>query len=108
LFDGDLESLVRSWAINPMALHFDFPAPRTMQVVKLRIGGAATTIQFRAWRAGREVPIEGVMHLPEAPRPRDIQYDFQEPLGVTRLWIDVQNTNDPPSGHVHLWEVSFH
>jgi hypothetical protein len=107
LFDSNPDTLVRSWAINPMQLHFDFPAPRSIKSVIFRIGGTATTINIQAWRVGERAPFEATLNLPEEPRPRDARYDFETPVDVTRLWVDIKNTNDPPDGHVHLWEVTF-
>jgi hypothetical protein len=107
LFDGDPNTITRSWAINPLKLHFDFPAPRSLKTVVFRIGGAATTIHLRAWPVGQEAPLDVTIDLPEEPRPRDAQYDFPSPVDVTRLWIDIANTNDPPEGHVHVWEVTL-
>jgi hypothetical protein len=41
------------------------------------------------------------------PLPHDLPVDFPAQMNVTRLEIQVKNTNDPPDGFVHLWEVSF-
>jgi hypothetical protein len=107
IFDGSLDTLVRTEAINPMQMTFDFPAPRQVKTVLLHVGGAATSVHLRAWQADQALPTDLTAAASEAPRPRDIQLNLPAPVAMTRLWIEIQNTNDPPDGHVHVWEVTF-
>lgn len=107
LFDGDSHTLVRTFAVNPMQLIFDFPSPRQLESLTLRIGGSATRLTIRAWSDGLPEPVELVRNFAEAPMPRDIQFDLPGSQAITRLGIEVLNANDPSDGHVHLWEVTF-
>ncbi len=107
MFDGSRDTLVRTWAINPMQLSFDFPDPYPMGTIVVNVGGTATTFHLKVWPAGQDVPIEITRQAPEAPRPRDVQLDLPARSNVTRLELSIQNTNDPPDGHVHVWEITF-
>lgn len=107
LFDGDRDSLARTWAINPMQLAFDFPKPYPMKGVLVRVGGAATTFRLKVWHTGRVDAVEINQAVPEDPRPRDVRLDFPAQWNVIRLEMEIMNTNDPPDGHVHVWEVIF-
>jgi hypothetical protein len=107
LFDGSRDTLVRTWAINPMQLAFDFDEPYPMQTIFVHIGGTATTFHLKVWVAGQDTLTEISRDVPESPRPRDVMFDLPARQGVTRLEISIQNTNDPPGGHVHVWEVTL-
>jgi hypothetical protein len=107
LFDGKTDTLVRTSAINPMQLTFHFPAPLSIQSVILHVGGAATTAHLQVWPVGQETPVKMDLSVTEAPLPRDIQFNFPSQVTAARLSLDIQNTNDPPDGHVHVWEVTF-
>lgn len=107
LFDGNPNTLVRSWAINPMILDVEFDTPRETQSASLWIGGSATTITVQVWGEGWEEPVTIQRVLVEAPRPREAVVDFGSTIKVRRVRIEVLNTHDTPEGHVHLWEVTF-
>lgn len=107
LFDGSRDSLVRTYAINPMLLTFDFFNPVPMNAVIAHVGGTATTFHLKVWHDGLESPAEINHNAPEDPRPRDVALDFPARWNVTRIEMEIKNTNDPPDGHVHVWEVIF-
>ncbi len=107
LFDGDPHTLVRTFAVNPLQLIFDFPSPRRLESLTLRIGGSATRLSVRAWSEGLAEPVELVRQFAESPMPRDVQVDLPGSQAITRLYIEVLNANDPSDGHVHLWEITF-
>jgi hypothetical protein len=107
LFDGDPYSMARSWAINPMVLGMEFLPPRPLEGLSLRIGGAATTIEISVWMEDQPEPVALERSLDEAPVLRDVHFDFPQPGRVARLEIRIKNTNDPPDGYVHLWEIDL-
>jgi hypothetical protein len=107
LFDGKPATLVRTWAVNPMQLDFEFERPKALRSVKLQIGGTATTLTLKVWAVGQNTPVELKRVLEETPRPREVILDLPNAIEVDRIQIEVMNTNDLPDGHVHLWEVSW-
>ncbi len=107
LFDGDRTSLVRTFEANPMKLEL-FPA--TTQVVSeitLRIGGTASTLDIMITPADGSEPIILNKVVPESNDIRDILFELQRPITISRLSISVLNTNDLEPSHVHVWEVGI-
>jgi hypothetical protein len=107
LFDANTNTLIRSWALNPLLLDFTFPAPRPFDQVSLRIGGTATTIRLMLWSEDGQVPIEINRQEEETVLPRNIALDLPAGKRYTRVLVTVFNTFDPDDGHVHLWEINF-
>lgn len=108
LYDGDPTTLVRTWAVNPMQLIFDFPFPRELRQVDLQVGGTATGIEIRVKYEGQSDVLFLPQYLAEAPLPRIASFHLPQGGKVEQIAITIQNVNDPADGHVHLWEVSFH
>ncbi len=108
LYDGDPTTLVRTWAVNPMQLVFDFPFPRELKQVELQVGGTATGIEMMVKYEGQSDIHFFPQFLAEAPLPRIASFDLPAGGKVEQIAITIKNVNDPADGHVHLWEVSFH
>jgi hypothetical protein len=107
LFDGDPHTLVRTYSVNPMYLVFDFPYPRPVESLTVRIGGTATRLTVRFWPEGQDEPVELVRGVEEATMPRDIVIDLPGARQVRRIMVEILNVNDTSDGHVHVWEVTF-
>jgi hypothetical protein len=107
IFDGDPNTLVRTWAINPMEINLDFPQEHLMNAVTLRIGGANSKIYAKVWRKGSSVPFEIGQSFPQSPNPRDVTLSLPAQISATRLWLSIVNADDPPDGYVHLWEITL-
>lgn len=108
VFDGDPDTLVRSWAVNPMQVGMQFPSPRLTQTIAVRVGGTATKVQILAWVENAQAPLTFNRELAEQALPRTALFDLPPGSKITTIQIEIENTNDPPDGHVHLWEISFH
>jgi hypothetical protein len=107
IFDRDPATLVRTWAVNPMRLELDFPQPREWKQVSFRVGGTATRIQLEIWMEGQEEPVAIDRDVEEEPLPRVVVFEIPGGGRVVRVTAVISNTNDPPDGHVHVWEVTF-
>lgn len=107
LFDEDPGTLVRSEAINPLLLDFDFSSARTMQAVEVVVGGTPTRVKVDVWVDGQPEPLTFEQELGEEPLPRTVTVDLQGQRTLHRLRIEVTNLNDPPEGHVHVWDIDF-
>ena len=107
IFDGNLNSLIRTAAANPLKLQIDFPAPHRMSSLTLNIGGTATTLDVAVQVAGEAAARNYHQQIGEDPLPRPLTVNLGGPLDVTSLFIKLKNTNDPEPGHVHLWEISW-
>jgi hypothetical protein len=106
LFDGNPASVFRTEQANPLHLQIDFPEPRSLQAITLRVGGVPTRVTARLSNPGQE-PRELSQELSEQPAPREVTLDFGAPVLASRVEIDIQNTRDGEPAHVHAWEVTF-
>ena len=107
LFDGDLNTLIRSAAANPLKLQIDFPTVQRMDEVSLRIGGTASTLDVYVQVPGEDSARTYHLEFNEDPLPRTISVDFRVPLEARSIFIKLKNTYDPEPGHVHLWEITW-
>ncbi len=107
IFDGNPDSMARSLAANPLHLQIDFPTPRVLNAIVLRVGSTATTFELSLQVLGEEQPRVLLRQLAESSVLRDFEIPFSEPLSISQVYITIKNTNDPEPGHVHLWEVTF-
>ncbi len=107
IFDGDPATLVRTWAVNPMHIEINFPQPQEWTQVSFQVGGTATRIQLAIWFEGREEPVMLAREVDERSLPRVVALEIPGGGKVTRVSAEISNINDPPEGHVHVWEVTF-
>ncbi|HEX9018233.1 MAG TPA: hypothetical protein VF806_03555, partial [Anaerolineaceae bacterium] len=107
IFSRDPAALIRSAAINPMQLTFDFSTPRHIRGIMMRVGGMAMDITVQVGMAGKSVPLLQEKHLSEVTEMREVTFDFPSTLAANRLVVVIENTNEPPEGNVHLWHVEF-
>jgi 4-amino-4-deoxy-L-arabinose transferase-like glycosyltransferase len=107
LFDGNLGTLVRTWSVNPMRLTFDFPSPRVIKSLSVGIGGTATQVDVHIWQEGVKEPVQISQKLEEVSMPRILELNLPDDRKIVHLEIEISNINDPPDGHVHVWEVTF-
>jgi hypothetical protein len=107
LFDGNLDSVIRSRAANPLVVKIEFPVPRQMSGFVVQIGGAASILDVAAEIDGASQLYQWRRQVDMAPNPRPLALDFEGTLPVKRLEIRLKNTIDPEPSHVHLWELAF-
>jgi hypothetical protein len=107
IFKDGSGGLVRTAAINPMRLELDFPTPWDIRGIMVRVGGMAMDMTVQAWMEGQAAPLSLSKHLPEAAELREVSFDFPAAGKIQRLVVEIKNTNDPPEGHVHLWQLQL-
>jgi 4-amino-4-deoxy-L-arabinose transferase-like glycosyltransferase len=107
LFDGDDLSLVRSLEANPLQVNLEWDAPREIERILVRIGGATTTLNLEGFNASGERIFDQAYEIAQDPNPRTITVDLPGRLSLSRLEIDVKNTYDSEPSHVHLWEITL-
>ena len=107
IFDGDLDTFIRTLAANPLELQIEFDSPRRMKGLLLQIGGTASILDVSADVAGSNLPSQWRRQVGDVPQPRLLALDFEGELDVLRLNIHLKNTRDNEPAHVHLWELIF-
>jgi len=103
-FDGDTTTLIRTLEANPMKVQITFPLPIRVTRVRVVVGGTPTRVKVSAL-AGGENLAELMQQVGASAKKRELVLSLQEPLTVDSLVIEVLNSNDGETAHVHLWEV---
>ncbi len=104
-FDGNEDTLIRSLEANPLRIELTLPAARTLNAIRVRVGGVATRLTVKAYAPGSQTAQEFSQEVPSSPAPRNIDLTFPAALEADRLVIEVLSVNDQEPAHVHLWEV---
>ncbi|HZW03699.1 MAG TPA: hypothetical protein VFF68_07225, partial [Anaerolineaceae bacterium] len=107
VFDGDPFTLIRTAEANPLQLTVEFPAPRALTAVEVRVGGTPTLVVVRACPPGTNSCLEQSVEVGETPHPREVLVEFATPVTADRVAVDVLSVRDGEPAHVHLWEVTF-
>jgi 4-amino-4-deoxy-L-arabinose transferase-like glycosyltransferase len=106
LFDGDENSLVRSFEANPLRIQLDFPEPRSAAGLSIKVGGTPTRIGVVLQDANGEVLLEVDERVEEQTIPRFVDLEWPV-VAVSRISISVTSLDVGEPAHVHLWEVTL-
>ena len=107
LFDGNLTSLIRTMEANPLHLELLFTSPRTLQGLRLQIGGTPTDATITLTPADGSAAKVFQQKAGGESAPHSMDFDFGGSINVSQMVIEVHNTNDGEPAHVHLWEVAL-
>lgn len=108
MFDGDPNTLSRTFEANPAIVELDFLHPKTITGLSMIIG--STEVEIKAWlyeERGAQ-PIEysgrfrGTLDQPE------ISLDFGEPVTARIVRLEVRDIHQGEPANVHIWEIKFH
>lgn len=108
IFDGDSYTLIRSMEANPLRVNVEYPTAKPFSTCTIEIGGIASRINLRVYAEGKNEPVILSDELPAASEQREIVFDFDPLLNVTRMELELLNVNDQEPAHVHLWEFQCH
>ena len=105
-FDGNPETLLRTMEANPMVVEIEFPSPKQIRSVQVRIGGPPTVVDLIfTSENGDTIPISRT--VVEEPMPHDVLIELEEPILASRLRVEILSVRDAEPAHVHLWEISI-
>ncbi len=106
-FDGDPATLIRTYEANPFKINLTFDQPRTLNGLRLRIGGVATRVSALVYVKGESVPRNFSVEALESPVPHTVDLDFLAARDVQSIQLEILNVRDSEPAHVHLWEITF-
>ncbi|MFZ3078458.1 MAG: glycosyltransferase family 39 protein, partial [Bellilinea sp.] len=107
-FDGNPNSLIRTFEANPFKISLAFSEARPMDGLQLRVGGVATRVSALVYVAGESLPRSFSVEGAESPAPRELFLDFYETRMIKAIQFEILNIRDSEPAHVHLWEISFY
>jgi hypothetical protein len=105
IFDGNLQTLIRTMEANPLVIEINFNEPLTIQYVGLQVGGTPSEVTIQMSEAGTASHLEYIQQVDANPDPRLVEFQLKEPVNVSSLRLVVKSVNDGEPAHVHLWEV---
>ncbi len=104
-FDGDDQTILRSMEANPLQFDIRPKQPVVFQNLGVRVGGTATRVTAYIYEEGQSRPKIFSREVIESPEPRDVVFNFAQPLQSAHIWVKVLSVNDEEPAHVHVWEV---
>jgi len=108
LFDGDMLSVARTEAANPMQVIIDFSSPARISSVSVRAGGVPTEVVVLVYAsADSQDHQEFSVQAEQSANPRDVLVEFGQTLTADRIEVQIRSVNDQEPAHVHVWEITF-
>ncbi|OGN80808.1 MAG: hypothetical protein A2X24_02415 [Chloroflexi bacterium GWB2_54_36] len=107
-FDGNPNSLIRTFEANPFKINLTFSEARPMDGLQLRVGGVATRVTALVYVEGESLPRSYSVEGEESPASRELFVDFYETRMINAIQFEILNSRDSEPAHVHLWEISFY
>ena len=106
LFDGNLDTVIRSAAANPLVVRLDFNRARTIKGVTAHVGVEPVTLTVEV------EDMEGVHRTFEVKSAlvadyKDVTIDFGAALSVKSLKVLLYDDGISEPANVHLWEIRF-
>lgn len=105
-FDGSLDTVIRTYAANPLRILLDFGQPRSLREVTVYAGGTPSRLTVTLYPADGSAEQVYTAEGEESPVVRPLTVTFTA-LNTARVQIDLLNVRDIEPAHVHLWEVEF-
>ena len=106
-FDGNLDTLIKSRAANPLELDLEFPKTRKMEGLTVKVGGETVKLSVDVYEEKNSIPIHFEKQVGEVPGYKNITIDFTPIEAVKRIHIAIQDVYAPDPSIVHVCEVSF-
>ena len=104
-FDGNDQTVVRTFEANPMVIELVFKQAIEMQSLTVLVGGEPTNLTVKFYFSGGSSPLILSTTLAPATIVRPATMQLAQSQKVERLAIEIHNLGDGPIGHVHLWEI---
>ncbi|MFZ3069968.1 MAG: hypothetical protein WA110_02455, partial [Anaerolineaceae bacterium] len=106
-FDGNENTLIRTFEANPLVITLDFPQPVELSQVTVLVGNSPSRLQVEITSPGEENPIIFTEEAEASDEIRPLTVTFDEKMLVSRLKLSLLSTDDGEPAHVHLWEVEL-
>ena len=104
-FDGDTNTLIRSFEANPLTLELSFTEPVSVASVSVWLGNSPTQLKVSITPAdGTEViQLTAQDEGQESVHPLTLQ--IAKPVMTQQMTLEILSLNEPEPAHVHVWEV---
>lgn len=106
-FDGNNDSLIRTFEVNPLRILLEFKEAVEIRGVSAIVGGEKTRVTVHVHSPDETDEQVLTQEVDNEADFQTVNIDFGTFIQVDRLEIDIFSVNDPELSHVHLWEISF-
>ncbi len=107
VFDGDPNSITRSFEANPLVIELTFPQPVSVSQISARVGGTPTNVSAWLKDADGGTELQLSHQVAESPNPRTVVLPFEKPFSARSIIVHIHSTRDSEPAHVHLWELTI-
>lgn len=104
-FDGDPNTLIRTFEANPLVISLEFPQALTLSRVTALVGNAASRLEVELSPEGGGETIRLRVETTGFEKVSPLSLEFGRALRITALRVSLLNVNDGDIAHVHLWEL---
>lgn len=108
MFDGDQNTLCRTFEANPAIVELNFPRPKTISGLSLIIGSTDVEIKALLYEEKNAQPIEFFGTFQGSLDQPEVTFDFGEPVTTRVLHLEVRDLHQGEPANVHIWEIKFH
>jgi hypothetical protein len=110
VFDGKLDSLIKTSEVNPLLINMEFTAVRQISSLTAHVG--SETVDITVVLTGEDgAPLGTFTQRGEngsVDGYKDVTIDFGGVKLVKKLHFEMLDTYAPNPSPVHLWEITFH
>lgn len=107
IFDGDPNSITRSFEANPLVIEVTFPQPVSVTQISARVGGTPTNVSAWLSNADGGTGLQLNRQVTESPEPRFVLLALDQPYTTRSIIVHIHSTRDSEPAHVHLWELTI-
>jgi hypothetical protein len=107
LFDGDPDTFVRSDGENPFRLDIAFQQAHRLAGLVLRLGSEKNVVSVTAFPEDGTEPVIQAVEAGPVEEYKEVVLNFDEPIRVERLLIEILDEYAPPDAFVHVWELKL-
>jgi hypothetical protein len=106
IFDGDLQSLIRTAYSNPLVLEITFPSPFEFQGVVVRVGAEPVRLSATV-TAPDDSQADFFIDSPRVKDFKDLELVFGQVQKVKSIRLEILDSEAGEPSNVHVWEVSW-
>lgn len=106
-FDGDANTLLRTWEANPMVIEMRFSRPHKLRGIELILGSAQIEVTLHLSSSDQSEPVVVSRLVRGSVQQPQVEIDFPQAYPVQTLRLELRDVNQGEPGHVHLWEIDL-
>ncbi len=107
MFDGNRDSVLRTFEANPMVVEVDWETPRTVSGITAIVGSAEVKITVQLKQEKDSQPVQFEQQLKGTFEQPEVGFDFGQAVQARYARIEILDLHQTEPAHVHLWELYF-